>query len=213
MATTTRQDKVKATIERVENRIRKLVAMTEAQIIKKYGYKGDAEVPAEKIRKDAYSWYEYDVKQACEQLENNKKKLEEAKRLDEKADARTAKAQQREQTLADAPQALKDFADKLCEEWTKWYIANRKKNQDWRSDETIAEDCRKDADWLILDFMARTEKKCGKLTDTKHLYLNNANFGVCLNGWVEGEKGTARVESIMAGGYNIQCRHIRVLVK
>lgn len=213
MSTTTRQDKVKATIERVKNHIAKLGAMTEKQILKKYGYDGLGKISPEKILDDAYSWWAYDVKNAREQLANNERKLIEAKRLDEKADVRTTKAQQRKQTLEDAPQALKDFASKLCEVWTKWYIANRKKNKDWRSDETIAEDCRKDADCLILDFMARTEKKCGKLTDTKHLYLNNSNFGVCLNGYVEGEKGTAHIESIMAGGYNIQCRHIRVLVK
>lgn len=213
MATTTRQDKILGTIARVEKRLAKLRAMSETEIMKKYGYNDPSRVSEEENHHHAHYWHGCDIESAVEQLENNHRKLEEAKRLDEKADAKAKKEEIRHQTLQEAPETLKKFADTLCEEWTKWYIANAKKNHDWRSNEEIAKDCRKDADWLILDFMARTEKKCGKLTETRFLHIDNANWGICLNGWVKGEKGTARVESIVAGGYNIQCRHVRVLVK
>lgn len=33
------------------------------------------------------------------------------------------------------------------------------------------------------------------------------------NGTVTGTKGTVRISTIMAGGYNVQCLHYRVLVK
>lgn len=213
MATTTRQDKILGTIARVEKRLTKLRAMTEKEIIKKYGYSDPSKVSEEENTRHAHYWHNCDIDSAVEQLENNQRKLAEAKRLDAKEDAKTQKVELRKQTIEDAPQTLKTFADSLCKEWTKWYIENREKNHDWRTDEQIAKDCRKDADWLLLDFMARTEKKCGKLTDTRWLRIDNANWGICLNGWVEGEKGTARVESVVAGGYNIQRRHIRVLVK
>ena len=38
------------------------------------------------------------------------------------------------------------------------------------------------------------------------------NEGICINGFVKGTAGTARVESITAGGWNIQKLHIRTLV-
>jgi hypothetical protein len=33
------------------------------------------------------------------------------------------------------------------------------------------------------------------------------------NGWVKGTKGSVTIQTIVAGGYNIQCLHYRVLVK
>lgn len=58
--------------------------------------------------------------------------------------------------------------------------------------------------------IARVEKKTGKITDASALRVaSNAE----LNGKVIGEKGEAYVETITAGGYNIQCLHYRVLVK
>lgn len=49
----------------------------------------------------------------------------------------------------------------------------------------------------------------GEITDITRLYV--ANDG-SLNGVIIGENGTAKVETIVAGGYNIQCLHYRVLV-
>lgn len=49
----------------------------------------------------------------------------------------------------------------------------------------------------------------GDITDISELYV--ADDG-SLNGRIIGETGTAKVETIVAGGYNIQCLHYRVLV-
>ena len=49
----------------------------------------------------------------------------------------------------------------------------------------------------------------GKVTDATQLFI--ADNGE-INGIITGEKGSAKVNTIYAGGYNIQCLHFRVLV-
>lgn len=57
--------------------------------------------------------------------------------------------------------------------------------------------------------IAKVEEKVGLITEVKlHIGINYAP-----NGLVIGDKGSVRVESIEAGGWNIQCFHYRVLVK
>ena len=72
----------------------------------------------------------------------------------------------------------------------------------------------KDAETLVMNLLERTAEITGKITNCDSLYLDQDNAGYSIiNGVVIGEKGKARVESIGAGGYNIQRYHIRVLVK
>lgn len=49
----------------------------------------------------------------------------------------------------------------------------------------------------------------GKITDAKGLTIGMNGE---LNGLVIGDKDSATVTTILAGGYNIQCLHYRVLV-
>lgn len=59
------------------------------------------------------------------------------------------------------------------------------------------------------DFIAKIDKKIGKIYDA------NLMFGVDngIEGYIEGEKGNFNVETIYAGGYNIQKLHYRILFK
>ena len=69
-------------------------------------------------------------------------------------------------------------------------------------------------DSLVLNLINRTVEIAGTIKDAQGLRLDRDNQGYAIvNGIVIGEKGKARVESIGAGGYNIQRYHIRVLVK
>lgn len=85
----------------------------------------------------------------------------------------------------------------------------------WRtSDEQIHADNTRAAKSIILEFLNRVTKITGPVIDWSGLGVTSGNNGLAtLNGVVIGEDGKAKVESITAGGYNIQRLHIRTLVK
>lgn len=59
-------------------------------------------------------------------------------------------------------------------------------------------------------FVNRVKEITGIIKDATNLRIGDNGE---INGIVIGEKGTAKVETISAGGWNIQCWHFRVLVK
>ena len=83
------------------------------------------------------------------------------------------------------------YSDKAREERLLKIIENEAKNKEAR-------------------LIARVNKEVGTIIGAKYLHVGvNGD----LNGFIEGEKGTCKIETIYAGGYNIQCLHYRVLVK
>jgi len=61
-----------------------------------------------------------------------------------------------------------------------------------------------------IKLIARIEKKAGAILDA-----SNLSIGVNgeINGTIIGDIKTVTIETIYAGGYNIQCLHYRVLIK
>lgn len=80
---------------------------------------------------------------------------------------------------------------------------NDQERLDWL-DSTLEEEKKN----KTLDLMARVTKITGPVTDVKGLKM----YAGDLNGVVLGEKGAAKVQTISAGGYNIQCFHYRCLI-
>ena len=224
MTITKRQDKIRATIQRVEARLAKLQAMTDKEKLKKYGEESN------------WYWWRFDIEQAQDQLKRNYEKLEEAIRLDAKEEQTQQKKNKREHKLSEAPAKLIGFARWVESVWIKQAIdrhnylkqfpypeyrdrsqlANEiREDRAFYNEEKVRKDAKHDSEALVLNLMARCEDKCGRIIDTDQLRVEYGNSfeQVCINGRVIGEKGQAVVESITAGGYNIQRFHIRVLVK
>ena len=71
----------------------------------------------------------------------------------------------------------------------------------------------READQAVIDqkikIVTRTFKKVGKIVDISFATIGNDGS---FNGIVIGENGTANIQTVLAGGYNIQRLHYRVLV-
>lgn len=81
--------------------------------------------------------------------------------------------------------------------------------------ETIHKDNVRASENLLMNLWNRVKEKVGEATDWAGLYVTQGNEweGAVVNGVVKGTKGTAYVETIGAGGWNIQKFHYRTLVK
>ena len=134
------------------------------------------------------------------------------------------------------PEVFKEEQEYLAQKWTEWDIQQREEMYKYyeryqngeitreryyklygcgradrlrKTDEEFYQMELQEAKMFIIDLYNRVKKITGeKIYDWSELYYNNG----ALNGIIEGEDGTAKVESILAGGYNIQRLHVRVLV-
>ena len=96
---------------------------------------------------------------------------------------------------------------------SKWnfitpYITGYKESTalDW---DRINKDLNVEADRKYDFIIERTNAIVGEITDASGLYVGNKGD---LNGYILGTRGRAHVQTIGAGGYNIQCFHFRTLI-
>lgn len=77
-------------------------------------------------------------------------------------------------------------------------------------EQTMMSDIAKEKDRKYDDLIERIVPITGTITDASNLYVGPKGD---LNGWIDGEKGSAEVRTIGAGGWNIQCYHWRTLIR
>lgn len=83
-------------------------------------------------------------------------------------------------------------------------------NDIWTFDEErLAKELKDEANRKYDFIIERTNAIVGTITDASGLSVGSKGD---LNGYIYGDKGTAKVQTIGAGGYNIQCFHFRTLI-
>ena len=115
---------------------------------------------------------------------------------------------------------LRNECDKINKEFhSAWnwitvyeiYKYNNKENRwDFELDlEKLTKDLNEEANRKYDFIIERTNAIVGKITDAGNLEIGASGD---LNGYIVGTNGTAKVNTIGAGGYNIQCYHFRTLI-
>lgn len=179
---------------------------------------------------DAY-WAICEYQHKLEDIKSAEKKLEEKKRILQNWEERVANAEDKEEKFQkEIPDCMKLMMTQLVEQWdeydiNRWnflrgeyrelgykaYIKKHPKTYNfitYETPETIHKNNMKDAEGLVLNLYRRIHLITGEVTGWDYIHFS----GGVLNGIVEGKLGTVKVESILAGGYNIQRLHVRVLV-
>lgn len=234
-----RIEKATIKIEKKHNTIEKKKALIEkkANKVRALGFDLDAGVAWEQRfdekGREAY-WLICEIGYLKEDIERGQKEIPEIEALIEKYKKQLAGEIEKEATISEMPEVMKQMQSELVTEWDQWdkdYRARLREaynNMTYRefikkynysgyqhmqlTDDEIHNRNEKDARALILDLYNRVKAITGEITDYRHLELTRGNMGAVLNGYVVGKTGRASVESILAGGYNIQRLHIRTLV-
>lgn len=228
-------------LETLNDRIQKAeekITKKTATIAKKTATIAKKQAALEKTT-DSYEklWLETDIEGLKDDIERLGKEIEETKKTLESYKGQLSGAIARERTLTvELPESLKALQTELVERWDAYDIEERKVlrkahselgytafvkkysyaayNRMHRTDAEIHKSNMDDAESLILNLVNRVKSTVGEITDWKHVRCERGTYGMpVLNGFIVGKEGRCNVESIGAGGYNIQRYHIRVLVK
>lgn len=219
--------KIKNTLER-----HKKQADKKLEVILKNGWNEHDEYQKEGTNEhnECY-WLVVDYHSKLEDIKNTEKKIKEAEKIvlnwKEKLDKELKKELFIETEL---PEILLELKEDLKNDWTNEDEAmkekmfkdkNKMEFKEFRlvysySLEDYLNKSRKDflrindklAKNFVLDLYNRIKHITGEVINWKNVEYG----GKALNGFVYGKNGNAKVETIVAGGWNIQREHLRVLV-
>lgn len=218
--------------ERIEKAEEKVAKKT-ATIAKKTALieKKNAQIEKATDENERY-WLVCDTNHLREDIIRLENEIKETGATIEKYRKQLAGEIERENTLVrEVPETLKRMQAELVEKWDAWDKEDKKRilaayrelgykkffeNHSWneleearRSDEEIHAANVRDAESAIINLIYRVRDAVGTITDWSGVHVS----GGVLNGYVVGTEGRCVVETITAGGWNIQRFHLRVLVK
>lgn len=119
--------------------------------------------------------------------------------------------------IEDRDERLKQIKEKEAEHrtrrsefYSKWnWLITYIEHKDQLNYEKLDKDLQREADAKYDFIIERTNAITGTITDASDLKIGAKGD---LNGIIVGERGAAKVQTIGAGGYNIQCFHFRTLI-
>ena len=175
-------------------------------------------------------WLEQDLRRLESEIMETEKTVENYKRQ------LSGEIARQEMLIKEVPDILKDFQKSLVDGWDAFDKDHKnflRAQHDslgysefirqyhfagWEEMYKTAEQSHKenvrDAESIILNLLNRVKDITGDVTSWHGLHVAPDNNGyMIINGIVSGKMWRCEVESIGAGGYNIQRFHIRVLVK
>lgn len=226
----TRIEKKFATIARKQKTIE-----NKKKQISKLGCNPEAKPTDLRDNQDAM-WLAYDIVHQEDDIERNQKEIEEIKSSLEKYRLQLAGEMEKESMfIREIPESMKQMQEELVVRWDahdidrREFLKQQKKELSYQeffkkytysdsefiyqTDEQIHNSNLQESKIFILNLYNRIKSITGEVTDWNDIRLACGNTGPVLNGYVEGREGRCCVESILAGGYNIQRLHVRVLVK
>lgn len=179
---------------------------------------------------DAY-WAICEYRDKVQDIKGATEKLEDKIRILNNWKARLEAAEAKEQKfLMEVPECMKTMMQELIRDWDEYDMARRARLKEsyhkmsyggwvkhhtrtdyefmYLTDDQIHNGNVRSAEGAVMDLYNRINAITGEVTDWTGIHYG----GKALNGEVYGKLGAVRVESILAGGYNIQRLHIRVLV-
>ena len=228
-----RIETLKKRIENAEAKIQK----KRDTIVKKQGWIAKKKAKLEKLWGDEYRWAEFDIENYEADIERLEKEIQEVElslfKYQQQLSGELAKE---EILLTKVPDSMKRMQQELVDRWDEYDKERRERvtfaystmsskefferytysdyQLRYKTDEQIHKDNVEAAKYLILDLYHRVERITGEITDWSSVHASAGAQGMTvLNGFVVGKEGRCEVESILAGGYNIQRLHVRVLVK
>lgn len=180
-------------------------------------------------------WTGFEIRQLHEDIERLHSEIAETQKKLDEYNLQKDGLMKKESLLKDIPENLKKMQSDLVEIWDEYDIERRAFLREeesklgyskfmrkysmydydmmYKTDEQIHKSNIQDAKDMILNLIYRVRDITGEITDWNGIRAEIGTWGMSvLNGVVIGKQGIARVESIFAGGYNIQRLHVRVLV-
>lgn len=190
-------------------------------------------------RGNEFYWQICEIESKMDDVKNATKKLRERERIASETFDKMNKKDQRNEAISQLPAIVLEFAERYKQLVYDWYIRacegaseimndssmkymeRRQKVLKYfngtilqmverHEEDKIPKIAEKEKQELLEMFVARVLSVTGIIKDAKGLHFGDDGT---VNGRIIGEKATVEVNTISAGGWNIQCFHYRVLVK